>query len=150
MIRSLNKVKACGPDNVSAQMLIMCDDTVTLPLQIIFKQILATGIFPAAWKMANVTPIYKKGDKQLVKNYRPISLLSICGKLFEKVVANQLYEYLTSHNLITKNQSGFRSGDSTQNQLTDLLHEIHKALDDRFEVRAIFLDISKAFDKVWH
>ena len=104
------------------------------------------------WKLANVTPIFKKGDKQSTKNYRPISLLPICGKIFEKIIFNNLYPYLNSNNLITKNQSGFRPGDSTTNQLLFLVDEIHQAFEDRnsLEVRAIFLDISKAFDKVWH
>ena len=104
------------------------------------------------WKLANVTPIFKKGDKQLIKNYRPISLLLICGKIFEKIIFNNLYAYLHTNNLISKNQSGFRPGDSTTNQLLYLLDEIHQAFDstESLEVRAVFLDISKAFDKVWH
>ena len=95
------------------------------------------------WKLANVTPIFKKGDKQLIKNYRPISLLPICGKMFEKIIFNHLYNHLTTHHLITKNQSGFRPGDSTTNQLIDLVNEIHHAFDNTksLEVRAIFLDI---------
>ena len=104
------------------------------------------------WKLANVTPIHKKGSKQLTKNYRPISLLPICGKLFEKIVFKHLYNYFVSNNLITKNQSGFRPCDSTVNQLIDLINDIHKSFDNRksLETRAVFLDISKAFDKVWH
>ena len=99
-----------------------------------------------------MTTIFKKGDKPLIKNYRPISLLPICGKIFEKLIFNHLYSYLHTNNLITKNQSGFRPGDSTTNQLSYLIDEIHPAFDctESFEVRAAFLDISKAFDKVWH
>ena len=101
---------------------------------------------------ANLTPIHKKGDKQLVKNDRPISLLPICGKIFEKIIFNQLYLFFTTNNLITKNQSGFRSGDSTTNQLLTLVNEIHESFDNRnnLEVRSVFFDISKAFDEVWH
>ena len=104
------------------------------------------------WKIANVTPIFKKGDKQLIKNYRPISLLPICGKILEKIIFNNPYAYLHGNNLITKNQSDFRLGDSTTNQLLYLLDEIHQAFDSTksLEVRAVLLDISKAFDKVWH
>ena len=99
----------------------------------------------------NVTPIFKKGDKQLIKNYRPISLLPVCGKILEKNIFNNLYNYFTTNNLITKNQSSFRRDDSTTNQLIDLVDEIHQSFDDTksLEVRAIFLDISKAFYKVW-
>ena len=78
--------------------------------------------------------------------------MPICGKLFEKIIFNNLYKYLNTNNLITKNQSGFRPGDSTTNQLLYLVNEIHEAFEDpkSLEIRATFLDISKAFDKVWH
>ena len=88
----------------------------------------------------------------MIENYRPISLLPLCGKIFEKIIFKNLYKHLTAHHLITKNQSGFRPGDSTTNQLIDLVDAIHQAFDSTksLEVRAVFLDISKAFDKVWH
>ena len=96
--------------------------------------------------------LQKKNDKQLVKNYRPISLLPICSKLFEKMIFTSLYSYLNNNSLITQNQSGFRPGYSTTNQFLFLVNEIHEAFEDpkSLEVRAVFLDISKAFDKVWH
>ena len=123
---------------------------VILPLQIIFTNILSTSIYPDVWKLANVTPIFKKGDKLLIKNYRPISLLTIYGKILENIIFNNLYSYLHTNNLITKNESGFRPCDSTTNQLLYLVDEIHQAFDSTksHEVRTIFLDISKAFDKV--
>ena len=129
-------------------MLFLCDDTVILPLKIIIRNILLTSTYPDMWKLANVTPIFKKGDKQLIKNYRPISLLPICGKIFEKIIFNNLYNYLNANNFITKNQSGFHPGDSTRNQLLYLVNEIHQAFEspNSLEVCAVFLDISKAFD----
>ena len=95
------------------------------------------------WKLADVIPIFKKGDKQSIKNYRPISLLPICGKIFEKIIFNNLYGYLNSNHLITKNQSGFRPGDSTSNQLLYLVNEIHQAFESNgsLEVRTVFLDL---------
>ena len=152
LVRHLNPNKAIGHDGISSQMLLLCDQSVVLPLKIIFKNILETSTYPDMWKLANVTPIHKKESKNLIRNYRPISLLPICSKLFEKLVFNGLYNYLISNNLLTKNQSGFRPGDSTINQLLFLINEIHAAFDDpkALEVRAVFLDISKAFDKVWH
>ena len=133
-------------------MLLLCDKSVVLPLKIIFENILKNSVYPDMWKLANVTPIFKKNDKQLVKIYRPISLLPICGKNFDKIVFNNLYTFLNSNNLITKKQSGFRPGDSTTNQLLFLVNEIHEAFENKesLEVRAVFLDISKAFEKVWH
>ena len=152
LIRKLNPNKASGSDGISGHMLLICDDSISIPLRIIYNNILSTSLYPNTWKIANVTPVFKKGDKQLIKNYRPISLLPICGKILEKIIFNQLYNYLNTNNLITKNQSGFRPGDSTTNQLLYLIDEIHQAFDctESFEVRSVFLDISKAFDKVWH
>ena len=130
-------------------MLLLCDESVVLPLQIIFTNILLTSDM---WKLANVPPIFKKGDKQLIKNYRPISLFSNCGKILENIIINYLYIHLHTNNLITKHQWGFRPGDSTTNQLLYLLDEIHQAFDSTksFEIRTVFPDISKTFDKVWH
>ena len=125
-------------------MLLLCGDTVVPHLKIILESILTSGIFPDVWKTANVLPIFKKENKQLVENYRSISLLPITAKLLERLFRT-LYNYFQSNNLITKKQSGFRPGDSATNQLID----IHRSLDkkDFLEVRAVFLDISKAFDK---
>ena len=78
--------------------------------------------------------------------------MPICGKILEKIIFNSLYHYLDVNNLLTRNHSVFRPGDSTTNQLLYLVSEIHEAFEDSkcLEVRAVFLDISKAFDKVWH
>ena len=102
------------------------------------------------WKKAKVVPIHKKESKQLVENYRPVSLLPICGKIFERLIYNEVYPYLIDHNLISSHQSGFKGGDSCINQLLSITHEIYKSFDEGFEVRGLFLDISKAFDRVWH
>ena len=77
LIRKINPGKASGSDGISGQMLLLCDDSVILPLKVIFSNITSTSIYPDLWKVANVTPIFKKGDKQLVKNYRPISPLPV-------------------------------------------------------------------------
>ena len=84
LIRTINPGKATGSGGISGQMLLLCDDSLILPFKIIFSNILPTSIYPDLWKIANVTPILKKGVKQLIKNYRPISILPICGKILEK------------------------------------------------------------------
>ena len=152
LIRIIKPTKATGSDGISGQMLLLCDVSVILPLKIIFRTILLTSAYPDTRELANVTPIFRKGDKQLIKNYRPISRLPICGKIFEKIIFNNLSSYLDVNNLITNNQPGFRLGDSTTNQLLYLVNEIHQAFESfkSLEVCAVFLDISKAFDKVWH
>ena len=80
LVRNLDPNKSMGSDGISGKMLLLCDDSVCLPLQIIFKNILSSSIYPVMWKLANVTPIFKKCDKQLIKNYRPISLLLFVEK----------------------------------------------------------------------
>ena len=104
--------------------------------------------------MANVLPIHKKESRQIKTNYRPISLLPICGKILEKLIFNTIYEYLCVNNLLTPNQSGFRPGDSTISQLTSIIHSIYTCTAfEEFplqETCAVFLDVFKAFDKVWH
>ena len=140
ILHKLNANKATGPDDISAQMLLLCGDTTTIPLKILYDNILSSVVYPNSWKLANVTPIHKKDDKQLVKKYRPISLLPICSKLFEKLIFNCLYRYLNNNGLITKNQSGFIPGDSTINQLLYLVNDIHNAFENpkTLDVRAIF------------
>ena len=94
----------------------------------------------------------QKESCQLTKTYRPISLLPICGKLLEKIIFDEIYTHLQENNLLSPKQSGFRPGDSTVNQLLLIMNEILVAFDQypMRETRAILLDISKAFDKVWH
>ena len=101
-------------------------------------------------KKANVVPVHKKGNKQSLENYRPISLLPICSKIFERLIYNEMFTFFTENDLISPNQSGFRPGESCVNQLLAITHKIYKSFDEGFEVRGVSLDISKAFDKVWH
>ena len=152
LIKVLKTNKAHGHDGISVKMIKLCGDEICLPLLLIFKKHLETSVFPSQWKLANVTPTHKKKDKQTVSNYRPISLLPIFDKIFERILFKNLYNFLVQNNLITKNQSGFRPGDSCVNQLLSLTDEIHQAFHHKncLEVRAVFLDMSKAFDKVWH
>ena len=115
----------------------------------IFTLCLETAVFPIHRKKVNVVPIHKKESKQLVKNYRPVSLLAICGKVFERLY-NEVYPYLIDKNLISSHHSGFKGGDSCINQLPSITHEIYKSFDEGFEIRGIFIDISKTFNRVWH
>ena len=98
-------------------MLKLCAVEIAVPLQIIFNDYLLSGMFPDCWKHANVQPIHKKNNRQVKSNYRPISLLPICGKILEKIVFDQVYIFLNTNNLSSNNQSGFRPGDSTIYQL---------------------------------
>ena len=101
-------------------------------------------------KKGNLIPCYKKGNKQKLENYHPVSLLPICGKFFEKLISNETFSFFLVNNLLAPKQSGFKPSDSCINQLLSISHKIYSSSDDEFEVRSVFLDISKAFDKVWH
>ena len=151
-IRSLDVNKSHGFDQISARMLKICDVSIVKPLQLIFDKSLKEGVFPVLWKKANVTPIHKKGDKHDLKNYRPISVLPICGKIFEKILYNNIYHFFQENNILDVNQSGFRAVDSCINQLISITHNIFRLIDTNpsLKVSGIFLDMSKAFDKVWH
>ena len=126
------------------------DFAICEPLQILFNIALISGSSPSDWKTANIVPIHKKGDKQTLKNYRPVSLLPICGKIFKRLIFNEMFKFFFDNKLITTNQFGFKPSDSCINQLLSITHEIYKSFDDGLEVRSVFLDISKAFDKVWY
>jgi hypothetical protein len=131
-------------------MLKIAKDEVALPLKIIFEKWLLTGKYPSLWKKANVQPVHKKSSRQDKQNYRPISLLPIFSKIFEKILFDPIYNHLNENNLLSKHQSGFRPGDSTINQLLAITHNIFESFEEGCETRALFLDISKAFDKVWY
>ena len=152
ILRSLHPNKAHGWDEISIKMIKISDAALVNPLKIIFENCLKQCLFPTIWKCANVVPVHKKNDKNVKSNYRPISLLPIFGKVLEKLMYDSLYSHLVSCDLLNLNQSGFRPGDSTINQLISITHTIFKAFDCNppRDVRSVYLDISKAFDRVWH
>ena len=150
MINNQDSDKALSHDMIPIRMLKLCGETICRPLNIIFKMCLNTGKFPSECKKGNVVPIHRKDDKQNVKNYRPVSLLPICDKIFERLIYNIMYNFLTENDLLSPNQSGFRSGDSSINQLLSINYEVLNAFVKVLNYRGMFLDISKVFDKVWH
>ena len=152
IIRALNMNKAHGHNDISSRMIKICDESLLKPLLILFKNSLKLSCYPDIWKKSNIIPAHKKNDKQLLNNYRPISLLPIFGKIFEKIIFNRIYDFLLKEELLNPNQSGFRPSDSCINQLLAITHEIFEAFNCNppLEVRSVFLDMSKGFDKVWH
>ena len=131
-------------------MIKICGNSLSKPLEMIFKSCITKREFSSEWKKANVVPVQQKSDEQLLKNYRPVSVLPIARKFLERMIYDNIFEYLTANKTISDNQSGFKPGDSCVNQLLSITHELCHSLDNGFEVRVVFLDISKAFGKVWH
>ena len=133
-------------------MIKICSQSLILPSKIIFEHSLKNGKFPKIRKKANVVLMHKKEDKMLVKNFRPISLFPIFGKMFERVICSSLFNCFQSNRLFTPSQSGFLPGYSCIAQLLSITRKIQTAFDKNptVDVRGVFFDISKAFDKVWH
>ena len=125
IIRNLNPNKAHGHDKISIRMLKICDNSTCRPLEVIFNDSLANGIFPSFWKKGNIVPVHKKNDKHCLNNYRPISLLPICSKIFERIIFNEIFSFFIKNDLISQHQSGFKPGDSYINQLLSITHEIY-------------------------
>ncbi|CAH2087310.1 unnamed protein product [Euphydryas editha] len=147
-IKSLDLKKGPGPDGIPPIFVKRCGNALAFPLTVIFNNSLKNGIFPEEWKKARIVPVYKKGDRVDVKNYRPISILSCFSKLFESLVYPSLSKYFS--NIITHSQHGFRHGLSTQTNLTVFTSDLALAMDKGDQVDAIYTDFSCAFDKVNH
>ena len=124
---------------------------LTEPLSIIFNNCIDHGVFPDTRRVSHIIPIHKTNDKRSLNNYRPVFLLHICRKIFERTIFN-VFAFLENNNLLTPKQSSFRSNDSCISQLLSTVHSIYSDFDlnPSLEVTGNFLDISKAFDKVLH
>ena len=150
VLDALDVNKSCGPDLMSPRLLKEGSQILAEPYSTIFTSSLRLGRFPTQWKDGNITALHKKEDRSLPSNYRPISLLCQAGKSLERCVHKLLYNYINEHRLLTPFQSGFVPGDSTTFQLLHTYHMFCEAVDSGKEVRVVFCDISKAFDRVWH
>ena len=142
--------KATGPDQISPRVLKQCARELSVPLADIFSACLAEKKWPASWKEAYVVPVHKKESKSDPKHYRPISLLSVMGKVFEKLVAAVIWQHLNEHQLLSPHQFGFRPGRSTSDLLLLLSQEWQDTLDEGLDTLVVALDIAGAFDRVWH
>ena len=151
ILSNLKINKASGPDGISPRMLKNTANEIAPILAQIFNFSFKSGNFPAIWKKANITPLYKsKGSKSETKNYRPVSLLSSVGKVMERCIHNIMFKFLSDEKLLTKFQAAYTPNSSTETQLLDIYHHIISALDGGKDMRFLFLDMSAAFDKVWH
>ena len=151
MLNSLDANKSTGPDGLPTRFLKLTALLIAKPLSQLFNKSLSLGVYPTEFKIAHVKPIFKnKGSPSDISNYRPISILSVVSKIFEKLVYRNIYAHITDHKLLTDKQSGYRVGHSTELQLHYLTQNLYKSLDNGGDFTAIFLDISKYFDKIWH
>ena len=148
-----NNIKASkgfGNDNISSYFLKLALPYINNSLVYMFNKSIEKSKFPTHWKMARVTPIFKEGKKSSKVNYRPISVLPVVSRIFEKLVYNQLYEYFNTNSLLSSSQSGFRAMHSTTTALLKCTDDWYSGLDLGKYVGVVYVDLKKAFDTVDH
>ena len=147
-IDQINSSKSFGPFSIPVKLLKILKEYLAKPLEILFNCSFATGVVPKRFKLARVTPIFKKGSQLCVSNYRPISLLSIFNKIMEKLMYKRLISYIEKKDILSKAQFGFRAKYSTIQAVSLITDKIQKAIEEGLYSCGIFLDLSKAFDTV--
>ena len=137
-------------DEITSKLLKSTKHICAAKLCLLFSQSLSTGILPPDWKHGKVVPVFKSGNKHSPLNYRPISLTSVPCKIIEHIIYNHIMDFLDANHFFHPSQHGFRKGFSCETQLAMFVHDLHVNLDSNLQTDAIFLDFSKAFDKVPH
>ena len=150
VLLQLNTSKSNGPDGIPAIVLKSCAPELAPVLNKLFQLSYNLGIFPSSWKLAHIFPIPKKGDKSDPSNYRPIAITSLISKTMDTIITKQLLAYLETNSLLSDHQYGFRQARSTGDLFTYAVHAWSPALESYGDSRVISLDISKAFDGIWH
>ena len=150
LLLQVDTKKALGPDNISPHLLRRCASELSAPLTLLFRRCLSSKTWPSQWKEARVVPIHKKSSRADPSNYRPISLLSVVGKLLEAIIASKVTSFMETHHLLSPKQFGFRRGRSAADLLLLQSAAWNTALDGGSDVYVIALDIAGAFDRVWH
>ncbi|XP_030324193.1 uncharacterized protein LOC115600101 [Calypte anna] len=149
-LSNLDIHKSMGPDGMHPRVLRELAEVIARPLSIIFSKSWVTGEVPEDWRIANVTPVYKKGKKEDPGNYRPVSLTSIPGKVMEQLVLVTISRHIKDMGVIKSSQHGFMKGKSCLTNLIAFYEEITRWIDDGRAVDVVYLDFSKAFDTVSH
>ena len=149
-IKKLKPTKSCGSDGIPFKFLIDSLPVTAFYILVIVNTSIVTGNYPDPWKHPFVAPIYKSGDTDDVSNYRPISLLPIVSKILERIVSDQLLNFLESFNLLANEQHGFRSKLSTETALLKVTNKIYENIESNKISLLLLLDLSKAFDSVHH
>jgi Notch-like protein len=138
IIKSLKSSYAYGYDEISNNILKACKTFSSTPLSYLCNRVLFEGVFPGRLKYATIIPMFKKGGRKDLSNYRPISILTTFNKIFEKVMYNRLVQHLDDHNILSKYQYGFRAKLGTDNAIFNLITEILRSLNHKSMIGGIF------------
>ena len=149
-VRGMNPSKSTGKNRIPAKYIKMSASVIAPVLTNIFNACISTGYFPKVLKTAKVVPIFKKGERELYSNYRPISDLNPFAKLFEKCLLDQLNNYFVSSDLISPTQYGFKKNCSTNEAVLDIYDKLLDNMDKKLITCCIFLDLRKAYDTINH
>ena len=149
-LKSLRTDKACGPDSIPAYLLKQGAEELCVSLSRLFQHSIASGSLPNDWTVANVVPVYKRGDRSDPNNYRPISLTSVLVKMLERIICRHLVQSLECSDCFSVHQHGFRRKRSTVTLLLEAVNDWAISLEHRHSTHALFLDFAKAFDSVPH
>ena len=149
-VRQIANGSSPGPDCVPAIFLKNCEEQLRIPIAKLWRKSLETGVIPKVMKRGVITPIYKGGDRYEAKNYRPVALTSHIVKVFERIITSKLTSYLEGEGLMNREQHGFRRYRSCASQLIQHHQDILEALGEGHSFDTVYLDFSKAFDKVDH
>ena len=150
LLQKRNPRKATGPDMIPARMLKECSEDLASILAIVFNKSIQTGQVPDDWNKANVSAIFKKGQRYDPANYRPVSLTCLCCKILEHIIVSSVMKHVDTHSILTDCQHGFRARRSCETQLVTLTHELASSLDNTIQTDMVVFDFSKAFDRVPH
>jgi len=150
LLQNINVAKATGPDNIPSRILKECASELAEGLTSIFQKSVNSGTLPDDWVNANVAPVFKKGDRHLAQNYRPVSLTSVTCKLLEHIICSHLLKHLEKHKILTDLNHGFRAGHSCETQLVMTLHDLCGSFEKNCQTDVAILDFSAAFDTVPH
>ena len=145
-----NISKAAGPDQLHPKLIYELREILIKPLYIIFNKSLEAGRLPSSWKEAYIKPIFKKGNKHMTSNYRPVSLTAVCCKILERLIRQDIMQHLEYNKLLSDHQHGFRSGRSCSTQLLEIMEIWSNLLEKGNAWDCVYLDFAKAFDKVPH
>lgn len=146
LAKTLKGKQSAGYDDIPGRIVKQCTHVIKKPLTHIYNTSFMTCVFPDKWKSAKVKPLYKKEEKQNIKNYRPISILSVFSKILKKLMFNRITAFLDDTKSLTGAQNGFRKGKCIETVIQSFIEHTQETLDKRTQATGIFIDLSKAYD----